>query len=592
LPKLLLVAGANVPEADVTRQLQVLFDVRVVDGRDPGLAGGVSARWLTSAASDGYHAVLFDPAVAAVDREAPPSSSTLPSNAFRDVDAVAALAAIGEGVCICTIEGGLVWSNDRFRGYDEQTRARILAVCRRASSQFQEAMLEQEAAGFSAGPSKYHVATPDESRFYEVVVSPIRQSPPPNVGPGRVDRVAAIIWDVTQAKRTQQKIYAIERAGAELVRLDAEGVKKKHVTERLKQLEQKIIKFSHELLHFDHLAIRLKDERTGKLELVMASGLSREAMEVELYAQKEGNGIMGYVAATGHSYLCPDVSKDQRYVMGLQGARSTLTVPLRLSDKVIGAFNVESERLAAFTEEDRQFAEIFANHVALALHILDLLLVERCATGESVTGTVQGELDEPLEDITKEAQWLRDQAGRDPALREHIDRILADVGAIRERVKDAASGPQTILGADRALADLCLDPAIAGRHVLVADDEPKMRQIIRDVLKGKGARVVTCSDGTGAIEQLELVQASKLAKFDLIISDIKMPDRNGYEVFSTARRVQPEVPVILMTGFGYDPHHSIVRASQEGLQCVLFKPFQIERLLEEVKKALGVEARA
>jgi hypothetical protein len=41
-----------------------------------------------------------------------------------------------------------------------------------------------------------------------------------------------------------------------------------------------------------------------------------------------------------------------------------------------------------------------------------------------------------------------------------------------------------------------------------------------------------------------------------------------------------------MTGFGYDPHHSIVRASQEGLQCVLFKPFQIEKLIEEVHKAL------
>ena len=41
-----------------------------------------------------------------------------------------------------------------------------------------------------------------------------------------------------------------------------------------------------------------------------------------------------------------------------------------------------------------------------------------------------------------------------------------------------------------------------------------------------------------------------------------------------------------MTGFGYDPHHSIVRASQEGLQAVIFKPFEIEVLLEQVRKAL------
>jgi two-component system, sensor histidine kinase SagS len=45
--------------------------------------------------------------------------------------------------------------------------------------------------------------------------------------------------------------------------------------------------------------------------------------------------------------------------------------------------------------------------------------------------------------------------------------------------------------------------------------------------------------------------------------------------------------VILMTGFGYDPHHSIVRASQEGLSSVMFKPFKVDQLLEEVRKALG-----
>jgi hypothetical protein len=42
-----------------------------------------------------------------------------------------------------------------------------------------------------------------------------------------------------------------------------------------------------------------------------------------------------------------------------------------------------------------------------------------------------------------------------------------------------------------------------------------------------------------------------------------------------------------MTGFGYDPHHSIVRASQEGLQAVLFKPFKVDQLLSEVRKALA-----
>jgi DNA-binding NtrC family response regulator len=71
-----------------------------------------------------------------------------------------------------------------------------------------------------------------------------------------------------------------------------------------------------------------------------------------------------------------------------------------------------------------------------------------------------------------------------------------------------------------------------------------------------------------------------------VLSDIKMPHRNGYEIFAAARRRREDLPVILMTGFGYDPNHSIVRASQEGLASVLFKPFKVDQLLDEVRKAL------
>ena len=65
-----------------------------------------------------------------------------------------------------------------------------------------------------------------------------------------------------------------------------------------------------------------------------------------------------------------------------------------------------------------------------------------------------------------------------------------------------------------------------------------------------------------------------------------MPDKTGYDVFAAAHRRNVNLSVILMTGFGYDPNHSIVRASQEGLQAILFKPFKVEQLLSEVRKAL------
>ena len=125
------------------------------------------------------------------------------------------------------------------------------------------------------------------------------------------------------------------------------------------------------------------------------------------------------------------------------------------------------------------------------------------------------------------------------------------------------------------------------RLVLLVDDDDALTRLVELWLTRQGYVVEICSDGTTAIESLESHGARGIT-FDLVISDVRMPDRNGYEVFRAAKDLDSETPVILMTGFGYDPHHSIVRSSQEGLHCFLFKPFQVEQLLEEVYKALVI----
>jgi DNA-binding NtrC family response regulator len=129
------------------------------------------------------------------------------------------------------------------------------------------------------------------------------------------------------------------------------------------------------------------------------------------------------------------------------------------------------------------------------------------------------------------------------------------------------------------------DPVFAGRRILIADDEPSIRRTVRAVLEQQGSEVSEFADGASAIVAIrELVAAGTPP--DLVISDVRMPDANGYEVFRAAKDASLAIPVILMTGFGYDPNHSIVRSSQEGLHCFLFKPFQVTQLLEESRKAL------
>jgi CheY-like chemotaxis protein len=350
----------------------------------------------------------------------------------------------------------------------------------------------------------------------------------------------------------------------------------------VRSMEQKIIAVARNLLHFDHFAIRLLDERSGKLELVIAYGLPPEFDSFTIRPGLEGNGISGYVAASGRSYVCADTANDPLYLPGIIDAKSSLTVPLRVHDKVIGIMNVESQQNKAFGEEERQLGEIFGRYIAVAMHMLDLLVVERTATNATITGRVELELQEPLADIAHEVEILEKDAANDPEHFAHLERIKKDLISIKNRLQYCTAGPAGLLGVEQAMAISASDPVIAGKRVLIADDEPRIRTIISCVLERRGAFVTVCESGDLAVQAM----TDAATRFDLLISDIRMPGMNGYEVFAASRKAMPGLPVILMTGFGYDPHHSIVRASQEGLQSVLFKPFQVERMLDEVRKAL------
>lgn len=115
----------------------------------------------------------------------------------------------------------------------------------------------------------------------------------------------------------------------------------------------------------------------------------------------------------------------------------------------------------------------------------------------------------------------------------------------------------------------------------MVDDEELLRQTISDVLQKYGCIVDMARDGRDAKALLAR------REYDLIISDIKLPHASGYEIFAAARAGGKNIPVILMTGFGYDPNHSIVRANREGLTAVIYKPFKVDQLISEIRRGIG-----
>ncbi len=497
---------------------------------------------------------------------------TLPTSAS------AILERIGEGIGVVDANGSLLWTDARFKVYDEQVRSEFIRICQQAVNLFNTPPTEKTAP--TQRQSKRFTFTAGTSH-YEMIVSPASLDQTQD----KVTTVVGVIWEITSSMLLQMKLDQIDAAGADLLRIEAASISKMNMAERLKLLEQKIVRSVKEVLGFDNFEVRLLDRETNQLELVIAVNISPLKIGEVIYANPEGNGISGYVAATGTSYICPDTQNDPLYREGLDDAASALTVPLMLHDRVIGTFNIESDQPNAFDENDRRFAEIFGRYIATAMNILDLLVVERYTTNEQVTQNVISELSAPLDKLMKQATDLRD-SGADEATRQAAAQILESLQNMRARMESCTSGPRTILGAEQELHRHEPDPMLIGKRVLVADDEPAIRDTLKNILTQKGAHVTVCTTGSETIEALQAAH-ERSAGFDMVLSDIKMPDRNGYEVYRTAKSLDPTMPVILMTGFGYDPHHCIVRASQEGLQSFLFKPFKASQLMEVMKKSLA-----
>ena len=118
------------------------------------------------------------------------------------------------------------------------------------------------------------------------------------------------------------------------------------------------------------------------------------------------------------------------------------------------------------------------------------------------------------------------------------------------------------------------DPAT----LLIADDDPGLRESLERTLTREGYRVILASDGRGALERLQG------GGIDLVVTDLKMPGLTGIEVLRAAKAIAPDVDVILLTAFG--TVEEAVKAMKEGAYDFLTKPFQRAQVLRLIRQAL------
>ncbi|GAB4368504.1 MAG: hypothetical protein Kow00128_13900 [Deltaproteobacteria bacterium] len=121
-------------------------------------------------------------------------------------------------------------------------------------------------------------------------------------------------------------------------------------------------------------------------------------------------------------------------------------------------------------------------------------------------------------------------------------------------------------------------------RILIVEDDDLNRELFRDALSAQGNEVRAAATGAEGLEMF------RRAPFDLVITDLSMPGMSGWEVSRGVKRIAPEVPVILLSGWAIQQDEASVKTS--GVDCILAKPCSIRQLRDTVEEILkgGVEA--
>src|SRR6187431_2330152 len=115
-------------------------------------------------------------------------------------------------------------------------------------------------------------------------------------------------------------------------------------------------------------------------------------------------------------------------------------------------------------------------------------------------------------------------------------------------------------------------------RVLVVDDEKFIRDIIADFLGMEGYIVRTAEDGVSATNELER------ARYDMVISDLKMPKMGGLDLLREVARTHPDTLTVIMTGFG--TVETAIDAMKRGAYDYILKPFKVEEIVHIVQRGL------
>jgi PAS domain S-box-containing protein len=243
--------------------------------------------------------------------------------------------------------------------------------------------------------------------------------------------------------------------------------------------------------------------------------------------------------------------------------------------------------------------------IGFAKDLREILRKDQLATIGEVAVGLSHEINNPLGVIVNQLELLeRDvvslareadvsvECERIDAMRREVSRISGVLSRLGEQAESDTYETIDYVGPTRRMIDLREKrsagalPSLAGVRVLVVDDDLGICQSVKEILEAAGCEVSTAHDGAAG---LRCVESTPL---DVVLSDVVMPEMDGYQLYTTIRKTHPHLPVLMMTGFHYDREHVIKRSRLEGLEGVIFKkPVDPNRLIEVILETVNRKTR-
>jgi len=257
-----------------------------------------------------------------------------------------------------------------------------------------------------------------------------------------------------------------------------------------------------------------------------------------------------------------------------QFRRVTLNLLTNASDAIGGAGGTIRISTGSLDESELQAVDRVAGELPEGVDLVHLSIED---DGPGMSPDLRDRIFEPF--------YSTKSVGRGLGLAAVLGIVLAHDGVLelRSRVGEGARF-RIVLPVTRRVSEAvpavdALVPKSAGTlgRVLVADDEPGVREVAEQMLTELGAEVEVVSDGTDAIERFR--QTSD--RYDVVLLDIAMPGATGIETLEAVRRIRPELPALLMTGNVGDAE----RVEEDHHVPVLLKPFRMAELTAALIRA-------